>query len=74
MFVATSIYVIWDPAGTPLVDGFQGRYLLPLAAAAMLVIRRRGRRPIDGRWPAAAMVAMAGYTVVAVVRRYYAVG
>ena len=70
--VVTSIYAMWDPPGATVVEGVQGRYLLPLSLAALVVVRRPGRVP--AAWPAVAMVAMAAYAVVAVVRRYYGVG
>jgi uncharacterized membrane protein len=44
-----SQYVAWTPLGADFIDGLQGRYFLPLApAAALLLYNRR----LAGRWPA----------------------
>jgi uncharacterized membrane protein len=74
VLVATGIYIIWDPAGTPTVEGMQGRYLLPLALPLFILFQRRGRYPAVGGWMAIGMTVVAGYTVIAVVQRYYLPG
>lgn len=44
-----SQYVAWTPLGAGFIEGLQGRYFLPLApAAALLLYNRR----LAGRWPA----------------------
>ena len=74
VLAAASVYAMWDVAGTPTVEGFQGRYLLPLAMPVLLVIGRRGRRPISNVWPIAVIGGAAVYAVVAVANRYYGGG
>lgn len=74
VLVATSIYIVWDPAGTPTAEGIQGRYLLPLALAAMLMIRReRTGQPgqFQMYWPILLLLAMSGYTIWFFIQRYF---
>jgi len=40
--ILTLLYVQWTRLGAPVIDGFNGRYLYPLAALAILLVRGRG--------------------------------
>jgi uncharacterized membrane protein len=70
-----SQYLLWTPVGARIVEGVQGRYLLPCAMAACVLVPRRGADGAFGRWarlwvaatPAAGFVAI----WVAIARRYY---
>ena len=70
-------YVAWTPLGAGFVEGLQGRYFLPLApAAALLLYNRR----LAGRWPAgpgagrrfgAVSLAFTVLTLLCIWFRYY---
>jgi hypothetical protein len=67
-------YVVWTRLGSGEIDGIQGRYYLPVApAAALLVYNRRWA----GRWPAGAGAAWrlggisAVYTLASLVRIWF---
>ena len=38
--VMTSLYLVWTPAGSERIEGVQGRYFLPMTAAAAIAIGR----------------------------------
>ena len=78
-------YIYWTPVGSPTVDGLQGRYLIPLAPAVLLLIRGLLWRLPRSQWDwatrrrmdaaAAGITAIAGvYTLAAVYVRYYGPG
>jgi hypothetical protein len=79
-------YLYWTPVGSRSVDGLQGRYLIPLAPAALLLIRGlfwrpsrrhgwdwRTRRRLDAAAAGMAVIADV-YTLAAVYVRYYGPG
>jgi uncharacterized membrane protein len=81
--ISLALYLVWTPLGADFVQGMQGRYLLPLApVAALLLYRRRagdrlGTVPASW-WPAAGAAACAvlsvGFTVLTLLLiwfRYY---
>ena len=80
--VALLNYVFWTPVGAEHVNGMQGRYLIPLAPAIIILLSVLFRRlprpnwalPAERRLDAiAALIALVscGYTLAAVYLRYY---
>ena len=76
-------YLFWNPVGLPYVDCLQGRYLIPLAPAVLVLLKSvLGRLPRKWwmHWPdwrldaaaAATVLGACAYTVAAVYMRYYA--
>jgi uncharacterized membrane protein len=76
LLVVTSAFFIWTDATTLKIGPAQGRYFIPVAPMALLVLYRARSNPMQGpagptRWaPLAALFALI-YTVVVVLRRYY---
>jgi uncharacterized membrane protein len=75
-------YIFWTPVGSRQIDGLQGRYLIPLAPAVIILLRTLLRKLPAAWWmnrhewrldaTAAAMAFMGGaYTLIAVYLRYY---
>lgn len=73
--IAASQYVTFTPYRQGWIDGLQGRYLLPLAPAAALLLQSRRFAGADpGRWSAwiaGAQAAILALALAGVVRRYY---
>jgi uncharacterized membrane protein len=81
--ISLALYLVWTPLGADFVQGMQGRYLLPLApVAALLLYRRRAAGRLGAVaaswWPAAVAAACAvlsvGFTVLTLLLiwfRYY---
>ncbi len=72
-------YVTWTPAGADLIDGIQGRYFIPLAAALALAIPSWPRigatfRPLAAVGLGALGVVTPFIVVEALVVRYYLAG
>jgi uncharacterized membrane protein len=71
----TGLYVNWTPLGFPRIQVFQGRYLIPLAPVALLLLyNRRLRLRLDGALaavPAACMVYVLAVTTHTLWLRYY---
>jgi Predicted membrane protein (DUF2142) len=73
LFVSTSQYVSWTPVGAHHIDGPQGRYFLPFAAAGILLAYSRR---LARRWPQGAgartdnglALASAVFTAISLVR------
>ena len=70
-------YLIWTVPGAPIVDGMQGRYLLPLALAGAALLPALGDKRV-ARLQNALLIVLAGFPVIslvatmrAVVLRYY---
>jgi uncharacterized membrane protein len=75
-------YLYWTPVGHPSITALQGRYFIPVAPAAIILVGSLWGRVLPPRsWPRnlmgadamAAMIAIIGctYTLIAVYRRYY---
>ncbi|MCW3798782.1 DUF2142 domain-containing protein [Sphingomonas sp. BN140010] len=58
VIILTLLYVQWTRVGAPLIDGFNGRYLYPLAPLAVLMVRGKGE-PLF-RFSAAHWLCVAG--------------
>jgi len=48
VLLLTLIYIKWDSPGASVIQGFQGRYLFPLAAPALTCLPRSGSRAYLG--------------------------
>lgn len=48
LLILTLLYVQWDGIGAPVITGFQGRYLYPLAAPLLILLPRTGSRTYLG--------------------------
>ena len=75
LLVCVSQYLTWTKPGAPVIEGVSGRYLLPLAAPALLILYNRRIRFLDG-WvvPILAIVhslAVVVTTCLTVHARYY---
>ncbi len=71
--VALSLYFIWTPVGADRLEGFQGRYLLPVLplVAALPPLRRRLEMPRAGEFAALlAASAVLAVALRAIVQRY----
>ncbi len=73
LFLSTSQYLCWTPLGAQYVDGLQGRYFLPLGAAAILLLyNRRLARPAapagEARLAHRLALASAAFTLASLVR------
>lgn len=68
-------YLIWTPVGAHIVDGIQGRYLIPLAMAAGIGLPRLIRREGGYRWAALIVVVAQLLTFLylprVIIARYY---
>jgi uncharacterized membrane protein len=68
-------YLIWNPVGHPMIDGVQGRYLIPLAMAAGIGLPRLARLDWAGRVARTAVVlfplATLYYLPPTIIGRYY---
>ncbi len=75
--VITSVYIVWNPfnqkTGTPnyMIEALQGRYFLPVSLLIFVVIRRRGRYPIQPAWMLLLLSCISLYTTYALIERYY---
>ena len=69
--IAVANYAVWNKVGAAEIEGLQGRYLLPLAAAGLAVIHRRTNRPVRPRWVVVGLTAAGLCAVLTLVRRYY---
>jgi len=72
--IFASQYLLWTAVGADTVDGVQGRYFLPLApAAALLVLNRKWARQLDpaGRWLCGVAALATAAALVQVGVRYY---
>ena len=52
----TAMYLMWTPVGAPRVEGVQGRYMLPLAGLAAMVVAAGLRLPRARLAPAVVVV------------------
>ena len=67
-------YTGWNQVGAPRIDAFQGRYLYPPFAIAMLylpVMKLRGVATVPQRWPVAAVAVVSFVTLVGSTLHYY---
>jgi uncharacterized membrane protein len=76
LLIEISLYLLWTPVGAAAIEGVQGRYFLPVAAAAVwLMPWRRLAAAFDPRMVGALAALVAGLSLtiamVAVVERYY---
>jgi hypothetical protein len=77
ILIEISQYLIWTKPGAPIIEGVQGRYLIPLAVPLLLVLYNR--RVAVARWAMAAAVLVYSskvlfVTCVRVHERYYGWG
>lgn len=67
-----ALYLTWTPVGAPRIEGFQGRYLLPVLPALAAALSSRAPRRA---WLLAVLACAAlignGVAVTALVQRYY---
>jgi uncharacterized membrane protein len=76
LILCVSLYFAWTPPGFPMVEGLQGRYFLPFAAAFALAfpcLPALGRRILPLAAAGLAVLALSGPGVVidTLVTRYY---
>ncbi len=76
--ISLSMYLVWTPVGASVVEGVQGRYFIPVAPVALLIVanRRFAWKGWEARWMPAAFAAFCvvglGITCWVLVLRYYA--
>lgn len=64
-------YLVWNAPGASMIEGLQGRYFVPLALLALIVVRAEGRLKVPGVVWQVAIISSCLYTTVAVFCRYY---
>jgi hypothetical protein len=69
--VFTCEYLVWNKTGNPFIEGVQGRYFIPMALAAMIVIHRKGMPGVRPMLTKAVIVLSCIYMISAVIWRYY---
>jgi uncharacterized membrane protein len=71
----TSLYVVWNALGYPVVQGVQGRYFIPFAPLLLLALHggRLGgsSAPFLGAGVAVYLIGVLSVTAVVLVNRYY---
>lgn len=73
VIILTLLYVQWTRVGAPVIDGFNGRYLYPLAPLAVLMARGRGEpllRLSAAHWLCVAGVLSVGATLWTTAQTY----
>lgn len=73
VIILTLLYVQWTRVGAPVIDGFNGRYLYPLAPLAVLMVRGRGAplfRLSAAHWLCVAGVLSVGATLWTTAQTY----
>jgi uncharacterized membrane protein len=69
------IYIVWDSVGADYVGGFQGRYLIPVAPALLLVFHRNKAQTYVSRRAAIAFILFVGLSSLAttyrIIYRFY---
>ena len=69
------IYTGWNSVGADLVEGFQGRYLIPIAPAFFFALGKSNFKPKTRRWIPSAVISFSiiilSTTVYSVVERFY---
>jgi uncharacterized membrane protein len=74
LLIETFFFLTWNPVGTTLIDGLQGRYFLPVAILPLIAIRLRREPAVLPRrqWPyIAGSSALLTWCVVAVFNHFY---
>ena len=72
--ILTLLYLQWTRLGGPVIDGFNGRYLYPLAPLILLMIPATGKplfRLPSSAWLLALAVVSVGGTFWTTVQTYY---
>lgn len=72
--ILTLLYLQWTRLGGPVIDGFNGRYLYPLAPLMLLIIPATGRplfRLPSSSWLLGLAIVSAGGTCWMTVQTYY---
>ena len=73
--VILSAYMLWDPVGSRVLLGVQGRYFIPLAIAVGVVLPPLHRSEPIYRWATAVVVCSQALTMTqlpwAIIKRYY---
>ena len=44
MLILTSLYMQWNPVGSSIIEGVQGRYFLPIMLLVPIMISRRSNK------------------------------
>ena len=67
------LFLVWSPAGEWTIDGFQGRYLLPVLPLGLIVARHLiGRKFSISKWLLmGGFIILLGIAITAIVSRFY---
>jgi uncharacterized membrane protein len=70
LILSLSQYLIWTELGAGVIEGLQGRYFLPIAPLALLLVASNRLR--WSRWPVAIVAVVGnGMALIALARHYY---
>jgi uncharacterized membrane protein len=69
--ICLATYLVWDKIGAGIIEGLQGRYVLPLVFLACIIIRRGNGYVVRPAWMAVFLTAVSSYTIWVLLSRYY---